>query len=154
MPDFNGCIGAISFFLPMVPPTVTHQEHEFKVVRGQVVVYDPPRLRDARQKFTALLAEQARQHNRVEHGEPLLPLDGPVWLLTKWIWPADEEHPDGTWKTSKPDTDNLIKLFKDCMTRTGWWNDDAQVCSEVTEKFYGEKPGIFVRVEWRDGDVG
>ena len=25
------------------------------------------------------------------------------------------------WKTSKPDTDNLIKMLKDCMTRTGYW---------------------------------
>ena len=54
---------------------------------------------------------------------------------------------DGEWKVTKPDTDNLIKLFKDCMTRTHYWQDDAQVCSEITEKFFGERPGIYVRVE-------
>ena len=53
----------------------------------------------------------------------------------------------GQWKITPPDTDNLIKLFKDCMTRTGWWLDDAQVCSEITEKFYADRPGIYVRVE-------
>ncbi len=140
----------ICFFLPMVPPTVTQQEHDFKVVRGSVVVYDPPRLRDARQKFTALLAREAQKAQRAADGEPLLPLEGPVRLVTKWIWPCrqnDGECRDGEWKTTRPDTDNLIKLFKDCMTRTGWWTDDAQVCSEITEKFYGEKPGIFVRIE-------
>lgn len=137
----------INFFLPIIPPTITQQEHDFKVVRGRVVVYDPPRLRDARQKFTALLAREAERAQRAVDGEPLLPLDGPVRLVTKWLFPSDDEHGDGQWKTSKPDTDNLIKLFKDCMTRTGWWLDDAQVCSEITEKFYADRPGIYVRVE-------
>ena len=74
-----------------------------------------------------------------------------------WIWPCDyivgEMHANGEWKTTRPDTDNLIKLFKDCMTRTHYWQDDAQVCSEITEKFFGDKPGIYVRVEpIGDGD--
>ena len=137
----------INFFLPMLPPTVTQQEHDFKVVRGRVVVYDPPRLRDARQKFMVLLAREAANAQRMVDGEPLLPLEGPVRLVTKWLFPIDDEHDDGQWKISKPDTDNLIKLFKDCMTRTGWWLDDAQVCSEITEKFYADCPGIYVRVE-------
>ena len=137
----------IAFFLPMIPPTVTQQEHDFKVVSGRVVVYDPPKLREARQKFTALLGHEAEKAQRLEDGEPLLPLEGPVRLVTKWIWPADGERPDGAWKVTKPDTDNLIKLFKDCMTRTGWWGDDCQVCSEITEKFWGSVPGIYVQVE-------
>ena len=140
--------GMINFFLPMVPPTVTQQEHEFKVIRGRVVVYDPPRLKDARQKFTDHLLAQKR---RIPGWDFLFPLDGPIRLVTKWIWPCDcadgETHKVGEWKTTKPDTDNLIKLFKDCLTRTHYWHDDAQVCSEVTEKFYGDRPGIYVQVE-------
>ena len=139
---------AINFFLPMANvPTVTHQEHEFRIVNGKVVVYEPPRLREARLKFNALLGQRARIAQRVENGEPLLPLQGPIRLVTKWIWPADDRHGSGQWKITKPDTDNLIKLFKDCMTKAGWWEDDAQVCSEITEKFYGARPGIYVRVE-------
>ena len=137
----------VNFFLPMVPPSITQQEHEFKVVRGRVVVYDPPRLKDTRQKFMTLLAREAERAQRVEDGEPLLPLEGPVRLVTKWLFEADGEHEDGQWKITRPDTDNLIKLFKDCMTRTGWWYDDAQVCSEITEKFHAGHPGIYVWVE-------
>ena len=139
--------GVIEFFLPMIPPTVTQQEHEFKVVKGRVVVYDPPRLKEARRKFMDLLLAQK---HRMPGWDYIFPLEGPLRLVTKWIWPTrqdDGEHRDGEWKTTRPDTDNLIKLFKDCMTRTHYWNDDAQVVSEITEKFHGSRPGIYVRVE-------
>ncbi len=143
----------IEFFLPMIPPTVTQQEHEFKIVKGRVVVYDPPRLKDARHKFMDLLLAQKR---RIPGWDFIFPMEGPLRLVTKWIWPChseDAEHANGEWKTTRPDTDNLIKLFKDCMTRTHYWQDDAQVCSEITEKFFGERPGIYVRLEQiGDGD--
>ncbi len=48
---------------------------------------------------------------------------------------------------SKPDTDNLQKLLKDCMTAVGFWKDDAQVASEICEKFWAEVPGIYVCAE-------
>lgn len=138
--------GVIEFFLPMLPPTVTQQEHEFKIVKGRVVVYDPPRLKEARQKFMGLLLAQK---HRMPGWDFIFPMEGPLRLVTKWLFPIPEDSGvrDGEWKTTRPDTDNLIKLFKDCMTRTHYWGDDAQVCSEITEKFFGERPGIYVRVE-------
>ena len=33
------------------------------------------------------------------------------------------------------------------MTATGFWTDDALVASEIVEKFWAERPGIFIRVE-------
>lgn len=137
----------IEFFLPMVPPTVTQQEHKVAVSRktGQIRFYDPPELKAARAQLMDSVGRYA----------PAVPIRGPVQLVTKWIWPADrsrmqmmsELDPDyHEWKTTKPDTDNLIKMLKDCMTRTGFWMDDAQVASEVTEKFLAYRPGIYVRV--------
>ena len=138
----------ISFFLPMIPPTITQQQHAIRVIKGRPVVYDPPELKDARQKFMDYLAAQK---HRVEGWDYIFPLEGPVRLTTKWLFPIPEDdghaHTDGEWKITRPDTDNLIKLFKDCMTRNHYWIDDAQVCSEITEKFYGDKPGIYVRIE-------
>ena len=32
------------------------------------------------------------------------------------------------------------------MTRLGYWRDDAQVASEIVEKFWAEIPGIYVAV--------
>ena len=40
----------------------------------------------------------------------------------------------------------MIKLFEDCMTDCGYWQDDAQVVSILTEKFWADVPGIYVVV--------
>ena len=45
------------FFMPMVPPTVTHQEKKVTVVNGKPVFYEPPELKAARQKLIAHLAK-------------------------------------------------------------------------------------------------
>lgn len=69
-----------------------------------------------------------------------------VRLITKWCFPRGK-HLDGTYRLSKPDTDNLQKLLKDCMTKVGFWDDDALVASEIVEKFWAEVPGIYVRID-------
>ena len=58
-----------------------------------------------------------------------------------------QQKTHGSWRTSKPDTDNLEKALKDEMTRLHFWHDDAQVCSEIVEKFWSDPCGVFVRVE-------
>lgn len=137
----------IEFFMPMIPPTTTQQEHKVMVNKrtGKIQFYDPPALKSAR----------AQLMDRVGRYAPAEPFSGPLQLITKWIWPMDLDKeqmlsvidPDRyVWKTTKPDTDNLIKMLKDCMTRTGYWKDDAQVASEVTEKFLAHRPGIYVKV--------
>ena len=37
------------------------------------------------------------------------------------------------------------------MTAEGFWEDDAQVVSEVCEKFWAEVPGIWVRIDQLGG---
>lgn len=129
--------GKIEFFMAMAKvPTATHQEKQVRVVKGKPVFYDPPEVQAARSKLTAHLAGHTPEH----------PLEGGVRLLVKWCFPRGE-HEDGEYRTSKPDTDNLQKLLKDCMTAVGFWKDDAQVASEICEKFWAEVPGIYVCVE-------
>jgi len=134
----------MEFFLPMVPPTVTHQEHKVTVRRGKPIFYDTPELKAAK----SLYIDSLRKH------APQDPLRGPLQLVTKWIWPRKDKKELVEWKTSKPDTDNMIKLLKDCMTLVGFWEDDAQVASEITEKFTGTVPGIWIHVmEMEDDQV-
>ena len=127
----------ISFFLPMKPPTVTHQQKDLAVVKGKPVVYEPAELKAARSKLMAHLGQHA----------PLVPLQGAIRLGVKWCFPITGKHEDGQWKTTKPDTDNLQKMLKDCMTDLGYWKDDAQVASEIVEKFWAKVPGIYINVQ-------
>lgn len=127
----------IQFFIHCKPPTKTYQQKKVRIVNNKPIFYEPLELAAIRQRLTGELAKHA----------PAKPITGPVRLVTKWLYPSNGKHRDGEYKITKPDTDNMIKLFKDCMTATGYWKDDAQVCSEITEKFWGEIPGIFVHVE-------
>lgn len=127
----------IQFFMPMIPPTVTHQEKKIHVVNGKPVYYEPMELVNARSKLRAALAA-----NRPEE-----PFDVAVELVTKWCFPITGSHHSGEYRTSRPDTDNLQKLLKDCMTVSGFWKDDALVVREVVEKFWSDVPGIFIRIE-------
>jgi Holliday junction resolvase RusA-like endonuclease len=125
------------FFMAMQPPTVTHQEKQVRVVSGKPVFYEPSELVAARAKLKAHLAKHA----------PSDPYTKAVRLLVKWCFPIRGQHKDGEYKASRPDTDNLQKLLKDCMTDVGFWKDDALVCSEITEKFWAAIPGIYIVIE-------
>ena len=127
----------LEFFVAMAPPTVTHQEKKVTVVKGKPVFYEPPELADARQKLAAYLAKHV----------PSERLTGPLQLVTKWCYPKTGKHQNGQYKTTKPDTDNMIKLLKDVMTGLGFWKDDALIASEITEKFWADIPGIYVCIK-------
>jgi len=124
------------FFLPLIPPTKTHQEKQIRVVNGKPVPYEPAELRAVRIKLEAHLSKHV----------PAEKYTGPVRLITKWCFPRGK-HKDGEYKITKPDTDNMVKTLKDVMTKLGYWTDDVQVASEVIEKFWAEVPGIYVRIE-------
>lgn len=127
----------LSFFIPMIIPTITAQEQKVSIVRGKPVFYKPQELKNAREKFAAHLSPH----------KPKEPLDGAVQLVTKWCFPIKGKHYNGEFKTTKPDTDNLVKMLKDVMTDLGFWHDDAQVASEITEKFYSDVPGLYVNIK-------
>ena len=123
------------FFMAMDPPTITHQEKQVHVVNGKPVFYEPAELKAARQKLTGYMAKF----------KPKDRYAAPVELITKWCFPRGR-HQNGQYRAGKPDTDNLQKLLKDCMTDAGFWKDDCLVCREITEKFWAEIPGIYIRI--------
>lgn len=125
------------FFLPMHPPTVTHQEHKVTVINGKPKFYEPQELKDARAKLSAYLSKYV----------PEQPYDVGIRLTVKWLFPKTCRHKDGEYRTTKPDTDNLNKLLKDCMTDLGFWKDDALVASEICEKFWAAVQGIYIKIE-------
>ena len=124
------------FFMPMIPPTVTHQEHKVREVNGKPIFSEPPELKEARAKPMAHLTKH----------KPKEPYRQAIRLITKWCWPRGK-HKNGEYKITKPDTDNMIKLLKDCMTGCGYWKDDVLVTEEFTGKYWADIPGIYVRIE-------
>lgn len=123
------------FFMDMEPPRTTHQTKRVSVVNGKPHHYEDPKLKAARSKLMAHLAKHS----------PPEKMTGPVRVVTKWLFPKGKQ-PDGAWKTTRPDVTNLQKLLEDCMTDTGFWLDDSQVVSSIVEKFWAERPGIYVEI--------
>lgn len=130
----------LELFMPMIPPTTTHQQKKVHVVNGKPIYYESEDLKKARAKLSAHLAEHI----------PDEPLDGPLQCIVKWLFPTKaKKHVDGDWKATRPDTHNLNKLLFDVMTDLGYWTDDARVASETIQKFWVKEsmPGIYIKIE-------
>ena len=128
----------MNFFIATNPPTSTAQMKQVRVVKGKPIFYDPPAVKEARSVLSAHLAVH----------KPSKPLTGPISLRVLWLFPKGKKHRNGEWRITKPDTDNLQKLLKDCMTRCGFWKDDAQVVREIAEKRWSDDPcGIYSEIE-------
>jgi Holliday junction resolvase RusA-like endonuclease len=125
----------MKFILTIVPPTATAQMKKVRVVRGRPMFYEPSGVKAAK----ALLISALRLHRPDE------PMNGALELTAVWKFP-NGRHKDGSYRVTRPDTDNLQKMLKDCMTQTGFWNDDAQVVREIAEKRWAEKPCIEIEI--------
>ena len=99
--------------------------------------YDPEELKAARMKLQAHLARHV----------PDKPYTTAVRAIVKWCFLLTEGHYDGEYKITKPDTHNLNKMLFDVMTDLGYWTDDALVASEIIEKFWAARPGIYIKIE-------
>ena len=120
----------MKIFLLLNPPTVTAQETKVALVNGKPRFYKPENVQKAK-------------HELMQHLSPFKPKEpyvGPIELHVVWLFPKGKNHKDGEWRTTKPDTDNLEKLLKDCMTQLGFWIDDAQVVKETCEKKWADEP--------------
>lgn len=113
----------MEFFMPMRIPTATAQEKKINKKTG--TIYPDAAVKNAKEKYLAHL----------DRFKPDTPLEAPISLMVMFYFHSDE-HPKGTPKITKPDTDNMIKLLKDCMTKKGFWKDDAHVTYEIVGKFW------------------
>ena len=127
----------MKFFLDIIPPTATAQEKQVRIVCGRPVFYDPLPVKAAKKLLTASLLPH----------RPEKPFNCPIALSTVWLFPKGKSHRHGEWRATRPDTDNLQKLLKDCMTRCGFWYDDALVVQESVEKKWSDVPtGIYIEI--------
>lgn len=127
----------IEFFIPMIPPTATHQQK--KINWAKRLIYESDQTKTARAKLTAHLAGH----------KPQEPIEGPITMSVIWVYPLVKGRKDGEPKATRPDIDNIQKLLLDCMTALGFWKDDAQITVMMVSKYYGEIPGIYIKLEMR-----
>lgn len=124
------------FCLRIDPPRTTAQQKKVTTVGGKVRFYEPKDLAKAR---VALLEELSKHR-------PSYPIDGLVYLKVSWNFKTTNKKLEGKFKVTRPDTDNLQKLLKDCMTSVGFWIDDAQVALEYVDKRWAKVGGIYIQV--------
>ena len=125
-------------------PTITQQEHRIGIAKNnKPYIYEQQELKNARALLRDSLAKNV----------PDVEYTSPVRLIVKWCYPITGKHFNGEYKATKPDTDNIIKMLKDEMTKLHFWKDDALVASEINEKFYSAVVGIFVSIEELSQDI-
>ena len=100
----------VKFFVPMIPPTCTQQEHQVRIHGGKPQFYEPTEVKAARSKLG----------DAVGPYRPPVPMNGAVRLMVKWCFPCGDSHDDGEYRITKPDTDNLQKMLKDVMESKHW----------------------------------
>ena len=132
----------MKFKLKMIPPTATAQQKGERVVGGYIHHYKKKNVAQAEAIIRDALLPYVPE-------EPIT--DRPVCLHVRWMFPytkSARKHNPGMyrWKITRPDTDNLNKMLKDVLTELGYWDDDAQVASEIIEKFWADVPGIYIDI--------
>ena len=127
----------MKIFLLLDPPTITAQQNKVALINNKPVFYQPEKLKQARRTLITHL----------KPFKPVEPLRGAVRLDVIWRFPRGKRHKHYEWRITKPDTDNLQKMLKDCMTEVGFWFDDAQVVVEHVEKIWSDDPtGIAIEI--------
>ena len=127
----------MKIFLLLDPPTSTAQETKINTRGKKPSFYKPEKLKKAKEELI----------KHLKPFKPSEPLVGPIKLDVEWRFPKGKSHKDREWRVTKPDTDNLEKLLKDCMTEVGFWNDDAQVVIEHVQKYWSDEPtGISIEI--------
>ena len=117
-------------------PSGTAQQKGVRIVHGKPMFYEKSEVKTARQMFTLELKPHA----------PEKPSDKPIKLTVWFAFDTKNKKLWGQYKPTRPDTDNSLKLLKDCMTGL-FFKDDSQVVEETVIKTYAEKATIMIRWE-------
>ena len=128
----------MEFFMPIRIPTATSQEKKINKKTG--TIYPDAAVKAAKEKYLANL----------DRFKPEVPLKAPIMLKVIFYFHSDK-YPDREPKITKPDTDNMIKLLKDCLTKKGFWKDDAHVTYEIVGKFWTTgTEGVYINADGKE----
>ena len=129
------------FFINCNPPKTTSQMKRTNRATG--AFFKSKDQKEAENTFLALLLPF----------QPSAPICGPIrlWVSVEWPWLLKHKKKDRLhgrqWMTSKPDSDNWIKLLQDTLVTMRFIESDQSVCDLRVQKFWGGKPGISIALE-------
>ena len=129
----------IDFVIPGEPPRATAQGKRMRIVNGKPVFYKSPDLKAAEELY------YYAAKNALPHG--WRPMEKPVSLFVAFAFGTDDPKKIGRWKTTRPDTDNMVKALKDALTRAEVWVDDSQVVDEHTTKTWWSRENACIHVQ-------
>lgn len=132
-------------FLPLAPKGKPTHQNGFRFNRKTGTTFKTQKQKAWEAELKAALAPYA--DNAPDIG------GCPVYL--KWVfhYATKDRKKLSTWKTSKPDTDNLVKTPKDIMQKLDFFKDDSQVAYEVIQKVWSTEPGIEITLAPMPADI-
>jgi Holliday junction resolvase RusA-like endonuclease len=139
-------IKTLSFSISCIPPKATSQQKGVMVIGGHPRFFKKKHVKQAEASLMSMLMPH----------RPAVPFTGPVKLTVYWTYPWRKSEKKSVIAQgcapcdTRPDASNLIKMFEDCLTTLNFWNDDSQVYSLTFSKWWGNVPGIEVRIEGRE----
>lgn len=133
-----------TLFLDQIPSGTAQQKRmgykkDKLTGKQKVVFFDSDSVADAKRTYMYMLRRYA----------PRTPLKGPVCLAVTFQYAVKDKKKRGKWKVSRPDCDNIVKVFVDCLTKCGFFEDDNQVCKLTVAKVYSlcDKAAMSVSIE-------
>lgn len=117
-------------------PTGTAQQKKF----GHGYVYESKNAREARKMYQEQLQKIAPDH----------PLTKAVSLEIEFEYVIKDKKKKGTLKTSRPDLDNVAKLFIDELMKAGFIVDDSQIVKLCLFKRFSEDDEARIKVDLKE----
>ena len=136
----------IEFKINCIPPKSTHQSglRIMKKRDGSQFVgkFDTGKSKKIQKELTYFFQEHT----------PITPLEGPLRLMVKWVYPYRKAEPKKNlhspiWCDTRPDCDNLVKGINDIMGRLGYYTDDGQISHLDFQKMWAKDFGIYIKLK-------
>lgn len=120
------------------PSTVTAQQKGVRVTGGVAHHYTKPKVERAKRELMAQLLPY----------KPEKPYKGPIgvriiWRFSRSSW--DNKAQKTSFKTTRPDLDNMVKGLADVMTGM-FWPDDSDVAEYCITKIWNERGGLLIDI--------
>ena len=129
-------------------PTSTSQEKGVTYQGGRIHHFEKKNVRTMRQIYTAKIKQALLEdHIKVE------PIEGPVYMSVGFHFATKTKKKWGTYKDTKPDLDNSVKLLQDVLSDLGFFAvGDQQVASLHLTKWWSDVPQIAISIQKLEED--